>query len=58
MGLAMVFGIIQRHQGILKIDSTPGEGTTFRIQFPILDAESAVDVKSQEQGLPLSLIHI
>ena len=52
MGLAMVFGIIQRHQGILEIDSTPGEGTTFRIQFPILDAESAVDVKSQEQGLP------
>ncbi|MDP6051243.1 MAG: response regulator [Candidatus Latescibacteria bacterium] len=52
MGLAMVFGIIQRHQGILEIDSTPGEGTTFRIQFPILDAESAVDVKSQQQGLP------
>ena len=48
----MVFGIIQRHQGILEIDSTPGEGTTFRIQFPILDTESAVDVKSQEQGLP------
>ena len=48
----MVFGIIQRHQGILEIDSTLCEGTTFRIQFPILDTESAVDVKPQEQGLP------
>jgi len=52
MGLAMVFGIIQRHQGTLDIDSTPGEGTTFRIHFPTFDTDPSVDVKAQGQGLP------
>jgi signal transduction histidine kinase len=34
LGLAMVFGIIQRHQGRLEIDSAEGRGTTFRIRLP------------------------
>jgi signal transduction histidine kinase len=34
LGLAMVFGIIKRHQGMLEIESEPGEGTTFRIRLP------------------------
>jgi signal transduction histidine kinase len=34
LGLAMVFGIIKRHQGTLEIESEPGQGTTVRIRFP------------------------
>lgn len=34
LGLSMVFGTIQRHQGKLEIDSALRAGTTFRIQFP------------------------
>jgi signal transduction histidine kinase len=34
LGLAMVFGIIKRHQGTLEIDSEPGQGTTVRIRLP------------------------
>ena len=34
LGLAMVFGIIKRHQGTLEIDSEPGKGTTIRIRLP------------------------
>jgi signal transduction histidine kinase len=34
LGLAMVFGIIKRHQGTLEIDSEPGKGTTVRIRMP------------------------
>ena len=34
LGLAMVFGIIKRHQGTLEIESEPGNGTTFRIRLP------------------------
>lgn len=31
MGLAMVFGIVQRHGGQVSIQSTPGQGTTVRL---------------------------
>jgi CheY-like chemotaxis protein len=34
LGLAMVFGIINRHSGTLDIASAPGCGTTFRITLP------------------------
>lgn len=34
LGLAMVFGIIKRHQGTLEIDSEPSKGTTIRIRLP------------------------
>jgi signal transduction histidine kinase len=34
LGLAMVFGIIKRHQGTLEIDSELGKGTTIRIRLP------------------------
>lgn len=33
LGLAMVYGIMQRHGGDLEIDSTPGTGTTVRLCF-------------------------
>jgi signal transduction histidine kinase len=35
LGLAMVFGIIKRHQGTLEIESEPGKGTAFRIRLPV-----------------------
>lgn len=41
LGLAMAYGTIQRHKGTLEIESTPGEGTTFRIIFPPYRASSA-----------------
>ncbi len=33
LGLAMVYGMIQRHSAELQIDSEPGKGTTFRLVF-------------------------
>jgi len=35
LGLAMVYGMIQRHEGTIEIDSTPGSGTCIRLTFPI-----------------------
>lgn len=35
MGLAMVYGIAQRHDARLEIDSKVGHGTTFKFRFPI-----------------------
>jgi signal transduction histidine kinase len=35
LGLAMVYGMAQRHGCTLEVDSTPGTGTTIRLVFPI-----------------------
>ena len=34
LGLAMVFGIVQRHGATIDLQSEPGAGTTFSIRFP------------------------
>ncbi len=35
LGLSMVFGIIERHKGEIKIDSKQGEGTTVKLRLPV-----------------------
>src|SRR5262249_9412332 len=42
LGLAMVYGMVQRHGGDIEIDSTPGEGTTFRLGFPLPTIDATV----------------
>ena len=34
LGLAVVYGIVQRHHGRIDVDSRPGHGTTFTITLP------------------------
>jgi two-component system NtrC family sensor kinase len=38
LGLSVVYGIIERHGGALRIDSAPGEGTTVTIALPVLSS--------------------
>ncbi|MEQ1773937.1 MAG: response regulator [Burkholderiales bacterium] len=40
LGLAVVHGIAQGHEGIIEIHSKPGEGTTFRFYLPAVEAVS------------------
>jgi signal transduction histidine kinase len=35
LGLSLAYGIVQKHQGSITLDSAPGRGTTFRIVLPI-----------------------
>ena len=36
LGLAMVYGMVQRHSAELEIDSAVGKGATVRLSFPVL----------------------
>jgi two-component system NtrC family sensor kinase len=36
LGLAVSYGILQEHGGKIKVESTPGEGTTFRLEIPAI----------------------
>ncbi len=38
LGLATVYGIVERHHGMIEVDSTLGVGTTFRLSFPGAEA--------------------
>lgn len=37
LGLSAVLGVVRGHHAALRIASTPGEGTTFRVYFPTTD---------------------
>lgn len=34
LGLSIVYGIVQRHEGTIAIETEPGKGATFSIRFP------------------------
>ncbi|MFZ5495110.1 MAG: PAS domain-containing protein [Verrucomicrobiota bacterium] len=39
LGLSMVHGIIQAHQGAITVESTPGHGTTFTFYLPVAEVQ-------------------
>ena len=43
LGLAVVHGIVQAHDGTITVDSRPEEGTTFRIYLPAVSSAREVD---------------
>ena len=34
LGLSVSYGIIKEHAGKIEVRSTPGKGTSFRLEFP------------------------
>ncbi len=59
LGLAMVFGIIQRHGGTIEIRSTLGEGTTFTLRLPASEAQTEaalIAVEAFERSLHILVV--
>jgi PAS domain S-box-containing protein len=60
MGLAMVYGIVQRHEGTMEIESALGQGTTITIRLP-MQRERQVERgkgKTERQLHPLNVLFI
>jgi CheY-like chemotaxis protein len=52
LGLAVSYGIIERHSGTIEVNSTPGAGTTFNIFLPLTTAGLAPVLAPQPQFRP------
>jgi PAS domain S-box-containing protein len=47
LGLASAYGIIKNHKGIIQVDSTEGQGTTFDIYMPASNAKIVEEIPKQ-----------
>jgi signal transduction histidine kinase/ActR/RegA family two-component response regulator/PAS domain-containing protein len=54
LGLAMVYGVVQRHSGDLEIDSQPGVGTTVRLSFAAAPV-GVIEATAVSTALPAGL---
>jgi two-component system, OmpR family, phosphate regulon sensor histidine kinase PhoR len=50
LGLAIVKHIVERHRGVLSIDSQPGKGTSVRFTLPIASAETISAAAQHQSG--------
>jgi signal transduction histidine kinase len=51
LGLAISYGIIQRHRGKIDVQSIEGKGTTFTVYLPVHQKEGGTNVGQETEGL-------
>ncbi|MER3473871.1 MAG: hypothetical protein C4335_07520 [Armatimonadota bacterium] len=50
LGLAMVYGIVQRHDGRVDVDSTVGKGTAVRVHLPVDPVQTTAMVVREDSA--------
>ena len=69
LGLAVVYGLVQQHEGLIHVETAPGQGTTFQLYFalehvapdaeptiPTPEPQAAAPVRHQKNGKPRVLV--
>ncbi len=52
LGLSVVHGVVTRSGGHVTVESQPGQGSTFRLYFPRMDAAASPQSPRREAGVP------
>jgi len=52
LGMAIVYGIIQQHNGFITVYSETGTGTTYRIYLPIIHSQQSGHLEGNMQAEP------
>lgn len=58
LGLAMVYGMMQRHEGTIDIESSPGKGTSIRLTFPLRESVAQTTAGVAPNGKPNRSLNI
>ena len=58
LGLSMTYGIVERHEGVVEIESKPNAGTTIRMLFPVPFETREINKELEEISKPLPPLRI
>ncbi len=52
LGLSITYGIVQEHNGIIEVESEPGLGTRFHLEFPTFGARISPSAEARREAQP------